>query len=125
MKWIVTHQDPLLKHAYLIFSKVRWVWWADGQAGMGEEGPWGLLVVVDAVDALFGGVGGVGEVVAGEVGEFSALYSPVRRPAGVRGRGTGAHLQPASALGRSKGPGRQPGLRSRRSEQQAPLTWLS
>ncbi|WP_267501566.1 hypothetical protein [Streptomyces flavotricini] len=40
---------------------------------MGEEGPWQLWVVVDAVDAVFGGVGYVCEVVAGEVGEFAFL----------------------------------------------------
>ncbi|MER6145176.1 hypothetical protein ABT174_35005 [Streptomyces sparsogenes] len=45
----------------------------DGQAGVGDERPWQLLVVVEAVDALFGGVGDVGEVIAGEVGEFALL----------------------------------------------------
>ncbi|MDN3271959.1 hypothetical protein [Streptomyces sp. MA15] len=49
----------------------------DGQAGVGEEGPWQLLVVADAVDALFGGVGDIGKVVAGKGGEFPLLE---RRP---------------------------------------------
>ncbi|MEU9401189.1 hypothetical protein [Streptomyces sp. NPDC048242] len=49
------------------------MWWVDGQACVGEEGPWQLWVVVDAVDALFGGVGDIGEVVSGEVGEFAFL----------------------------------------------------
>ncbi|MFD5102832.1 hypothetical protein [Streptomyces albidochromogenes] len=45
----------------------------DGQAGVGEEGPWQLWGVVDAVDASLGGVGDIGEVVAGEVGKFTFL----------------------------------------------------
>ncbi|MCX5230929.1 hypothetical protein [Streptomyces sp. NBC_00233] len=45
----------------------------EGQAGVGDEGPGQLRVVVDPADALFGGVGDIGEVVAGEVGEFAFL----------------------------------------------------
>ncbi|MGW1544583.1 hypothetical protein ACWCPM_30900 [Streptomyces sp. NPDC002309] len=40
------------------------MWWVDGQAGVGDKGPWQLWVVVDAVDALFGGVGDIGGHVA-------------------------------------------------------------
>ncbi|MER6434538.1 hypothetical protein ABT272_44215, partial [Streptomyces sp900105245] len=52
---------------------VQWGWWVEGEAGVGEEGPGQLRVVVDAVDALFGGIGDISEVIACEVGEFAFL----------------------------------------------------
>ncbi|MER6434707.1 hypothetical protein ABT272_45575, partial [Streptomyces sp900105245] len=52
----------LTKRSVLIFSLVQWGWWVEGEAGVGEEGPGQLRVVVDAVDALFGGIGDISEV---------------------------------------------------------------
>ncbi|MFE7572508.1 hypothetical protein ACFU76_37160, partial [Streptomyces sp. NPDC057539] len=38
----------------LRFSLVLWVWWVNGESGVGEEGPGELVVLVDAVDASLG-----------------------------------------------------------------------